>query len=129
MSKEYSINVTEVNNFAEAWEKGSTTRESYAGYQGMEQKKGFIEKADRWFIDEEANIWFSYFTNDRLRVIDKAQVHSMISNANYQYVQLMVAPESVNPERTGRLRFSGQFTDRKGAIKTSADGEAFAFHK
>jgi len=122
--------VTEYPSFETAWSAATNTVTTFAAFQGMESKIKYIKQAQRWFVTEDNELYYSYMTNDGVRIVTKAEVHSMLSNSAFQYIQIMVSPDTEsNPKRTGKLRFSGQFTDRKGAINLSKQSEVFAFDK
>jgi hypothetical protein len=125
-----TIFVTEYPSFDTAWKAATETSALFAAFQGMENKIKYIKQAQRWFVTENNELYYSYLTDDGVRIVTKAEVHSMLSNNAFQYVQLMVSSDTEwNPNPTGKLRFSGQFTDRKGAINLSKQSEVFAFNK
>jgi hypothetical protein len=119
-----SIVVTEFKTFEAAWKAAIETRESYTAFQNMNQKIFFIKKADRWFVDGKNEIWYSYMTSDGLRIVKRAEVSSILSNGNFQYIQIMVPMSG-----QGTLRFTGQYVNRMDAISYSAKSEVFAFNK
>lgn len=126
MPKEYFLPVTEMKSFEEAWNAASYTRESFEFYQGMEQKIGYIKKANRWFVTEDKKLWYSYtIEGESLRIIKEASPISCLSNNAFQYVQIMV-PKDIG---FGRLRFSGQYSGRADAENFSKQSEVFAFNK
>lgn len=134
MAIETILPVTEVYSFNEAWELATDTKISFDYYQGMAQKINYIKQADRWFITEDKKLYYSYKTNDGIRIVHEASPISCLSNHAFQYVQIMVVPKSceragLTVDGKGKLRFSGTFVDRKNAIKISNDGEVFAFNK
>jgi hypothetical protein len=125
-----AIFVTEYPSFETAWNAATNTATAFAAFQGMENKIKYIKAAQRWFVTADNELYYSYLTNDGVRIVTKAEVHSMLSDSAFQYIQIMVSPDiEWNPKRTGKLRFSGQFTDRKGAINLSKQSEVFAFNK
>ena len=134
MSNERNLPVTEVYSFNEAWELATETKSRFDYYQGMEQKINYIKNAERWFITEDNRLFYSYKTDDGIRIVHEADPISCLSNHAFQYVQIMVVPKSCERaglvvDGKGKLRFSGTFVDRKNAIKISKDGELFAFNK
>lgn len=122
--------VTEFASFDAAWNAATNTTAMFAAFQGMENKIKYIRQAQRWFVDmDKLELYYSYMTNDGVRILTKAEAHSMLSNSAFQYIQIMVGCVELNPERTGKLRFSNQYTNRQGAINLSKTSEAFAFNK
>lgn len=118
--------VTEFTSFNEAWSAATSTVEMFNAFQGMENKIKYIMQANRWFVDMAAKeLYYSYLTNDGIRIVDKAHVHSMLSDSAFQYIQIMVSPLIMQ----GNLRFSGQYVNRANAIKCSKESEVFAFNK
>lgn len=134
MTNEYSLPVTEYYSFAEAWEAATETKSRFDYYQGMEQKIDYIKQAERWFVTPFRELYYSYKTDDGIRIVHEASPISCLSNHAFQYVQIMVVPKSCERaglivDGKGKLRFSGTYVDRKNAIKISRDGEVFAFNK
>ena len=129
--QEQNILVKEYDTFEAAWEAAFVTRTMYDSFQGMKQKIDYIKKSSRWFVTDDGELYYSYvLPTEGIRCIHKAEVHSMLSNSPFQYVQIMVVHnKEINPEQNGRLRFSGTFVSRADAAKISAEGEVFAFNK
>jgi hypothetical protein len=122
-----TIFVTEYPSFDTAWKAATETSALFAAFQGMENKIKYIKQAQRWFVTENNELYYSYLTDDGVRIVTKAEVYSILSNNAFQYVQIMIDP--LNPKHEGNLRFSGQFTNRMGAINLSKQSEVFAFNK
>lgn len=123
--------VTEFATFQEAWDAATATKADFAAFQGMAQKINYIKQADRWFVDMDKKVLYhSYMTNDGVRIVNKAETYSILSDSPFQYIQLMVNPNlESNPRREGKLRFTGQYVNRQTAIKLSKDAKVFAFSK
>lgn len=122
--------VNEYPSFETAWEAATETRESFSYYQGMEQKIQWIREAQRWFVTKDNRLFYSYLTEDGVRVVREADPYSCLNNADFQYIQIMVSPNlELNPERRGFLRYSGQYVTRKTAIDYTKMGEIYAFNK
>lgn len=134
MSHERSVPVQEYYSFAEAWEAATATKSRFDYYQGMERKIEYIKRAERWFVTDEKILYYSYKTDDGVRIVHEASPISILSDGPFQYVQIMVVPKSCERsgfevDGKGRLRFSGQYSTRQKAIEISKDAEAFAFNK
>ncbi|MDD5358364.1 MAG: hypothetical protein PHX80_04405 [Candidatus Nanoarchaeia archaeon] len=122
MAKERLLSVVEYSSFDEAFNAATETKESFSAFQ-MGTTIAVIKRfASRFFVDENNELW--YVTLADARFLHKARIHSCLSNAPFEYVQIMVPSNGI-----GHLRFSGQYVTREAAIKISADGEVFSFYK
>jgi len=129
-SIETKLAVKEVYSFNEAWKLATVTKERFDYYQGMEQKIGYMKQAERWFVTADGILYYSYKTDDGVRIIHEANPISSLTNHDFQYIQMMVSPnKEYNPTGAGFLRFTGQYVTRKNAIEITKQGEVFAFNK
>lgn len=118
------IAVTEYRTFNEAWNAATATQERFYLYSGLDRKFSFMREAQRWFVDGNGNLWISYLTSDKLRIVTQVSPHSTLTNAPFRYVQIMVPMSG-----KGTLRFTDTYNDRKDAIANSARAEVIAFNK
>jgi hypothetical protein len=111
--------IQEHATFQEAWEAATKTREQYASYQGMEQKINYIRESERWYTTPDGYLWYTYHTSDGIRITKQASAASSLTNADLQYVQIMV-PTVDNPECWGHLRFTDTYYPKTGEGRQEA---------
>jgi hypothetical protein len=62
-----TIFVTEYPSFDTAWKAATETSALFAAFQGMENKIKYIKQAQRWFVTENNELYYSYLTDDGVR--------------------------------------------------------------
>lgn len=112
MAENY-MNVVEYLSFDEAFEAATETKKSFAAFQMGSKKAMMKEYGQRFFVDENMELWYTVMVDCRL--LHKAEVYSMLSNGGFEHVQIMVSLAT----RAGQLRFSGVSVNCRGAVMYS----------
>jgi hypothetical protein len=122
---ERNIQVTEFLSFEEAFSTATKTKEDYSHFQ-MGTKVSLIRQyGERWFVDNNFELWHTIKALDGARFLHKAEVYSILSNANFEIVQFS------DSEVKGRLnlRFSDCYVSRKSANFLSGRRRDLAFYQ
>jgi hypothetical protein len=123
---EKSIKVTEFTSFETAFDAATTTKEMFSAFQTGSKKILMKQFGKRFFVSNTKELY--YVTECDLRLLHKATVHSCLDNMVFEYVQIMI-PICDNPTMEGKLRFTGQYVDRKNGAKYSKQMEVASFFK
>jgi hypothetical protein len=120
------IKVKEFASFETAFNAATTTKEMFAAFQTGSKKSLIKQYGKRFFVTDTKELY--YVTECDLRLLHKADTNSCLDTRPLEYVQIMI-PMFDNPEQRGKLRFSGQYVDRKNGAKISNQMEVAAFYK